>query len=109
MCPSVKTRYEELSQATTVEEVLSVTSSYLSTWTRQELDALPEDCRPATLTGPGDIESWADRLLDATRASAFIPDEGRRLDRMTSHFMIAAVRIRRLPSVRLATPPRLTP
>jgi hypothetical protein len=86
--------YQELSRAASVDEVVQVTRDYLGTWTREELERLPDRCRPAWVKGPSDIELWADRLQkEAPRAMIFVEDE-RKLDRMTSHFLIASVRMR---------------
>lgn len=100
-------RYQELANAATIEEVVEVTRRYLSGWARADLEALPAGCRPEDVQGPHDIEAWADRLAEATRSASYCLDGERRLDRITSHFLIAAVRIRRLPSARLAALARL--
>ena len=96
------TRYQELANAATVEEVVEVTRQYLSSWTGTDFEALPPDCRPRHVHGPHDVEAWADRLTQASQSASYGLDGERLLDRITSHFLIAAVRIRRLPSARLA-------
>ena len=89
-------KYEELSKATCIEDVVRVTSDYLAGWSRQELERLPDTCRPAWVRGPHDIELWADRLADESARAMLILEDERRLDRLTSHFLIASVRIRQL-------------
>lgn len=99
----MENRYEQLGGADTVEEILAVTREYLATWHRHELECLPAHCRPTRVDSPHDIEQWADLLAaEAGDRRAAMIDEERRLDRMASHFLIAAVRIRRLPLARLA-------
>ena len=96
MMEAMHTRYEELSRATSIEDIVRVTSDYLAGWSRQDLERLPDTCRPAWVRSPQDIELWADRLAaEAPRAMLILEDE-RRLDRLTSHFLIASVRIRQL-------------
>ena len=88
--------YEQLSKAATVEDVVRVTCDYLAGWSRQELERLPDNCRPAWVRGPHDIELWADRLAIESGKAMLILEDERRLDRLTSHFLIASVRIRQL-------------
>lgn len=89
-------RYAELSRATTVDEIVSVTSAYLAGCAPEALDRLPASCRPGRVADSGDIEEWADRLLaESKHAKLFMEDE-RTLDRLTSHFLIASVRIRQI-------------
>jgi hypothetical protein len=89
-------KYQELSQAKSVEDVVRVTCDYLAGWSRQELERLPDTCRPAWVRGAQDIELWADRLADESAKAMLILEDERRLDRLTSHFLIASVRIRQL-------------
>jgi len=88
-------KYDELSRAATVDEVVRVTREFLSTWSGDELGRLPDACRPGRVHGPHDIEHWADRLLDPSPRALFLEDEVK-LDRMASHFLIASVRMRQL-------------
>jgi hypothetical protein len=89
-------KYQQMSTATSVEEVVQLTRDYLRTWSLQDLDRIPDSCRPAWVKCPEDIELWADRLAgEANRAAMLLEDE-RKLDRLTSHFLIASVRIRQL-------------
>jgi hypothetical protein len=89
-------KYQALSAARSVEEIVSVTRDYLSSWTREELERLPDSCRPGRVITSGDIEFWADRLAgESAKATLFVDDE-RKLERMTNHFLIASVRIRQL-------------
>lgn len=89
-------KYNALSSASSIEEVVSVTAEYLESWTTQELDRLPDSCRPGWVRTFHDIEFWADRLvLEGDKAILYIEDE-RKLDRLTSHFLIASVRLRQL-------------
>jgi len=92
-------KYDELSRARSIDEIIGVTREYLASWSREELERLPDSCRPAWVHTPQDIESWADRLLgESSRAVLFMDDE-RKLDRLTSHFLIASVRLRQLSAV----------
>jgi hypothetical protein len=92
-------KYAELSRARSIDEIIGVTREYLASWSREELERLPDSCRPAWVHGPQDIETWADRLLgESARAVLFMDDE-RKLDRLTSHFLIASVRLRQLSAV----------
>src|ERR1700755_2747028 len=59
---SMECKYEQLSSAVSVDEILRVTDEYLSTWTTEEIARLPATCRPAGITTYEDIEFWADRL-----------------------------------------------
>jgi hypothetical protein len=89
-------RYAELSRATTVDEIVSLTSAYLAGCAPEALSRLPPSCRPGRVADSGDIEEWADRLLaESKHAKLFMEDE-RTLDRLTSHFLIASVRIRQI-------------
>ena len=89
-------KYTELSKACSVDEILAVTRDYLSGWSRDDLAGLPAHCRPGRVRDPGDIEHWADRLLSATHTEKLFFENEVRLDRLTSHFLIASVRIRQL-------------
>jgi hypothetical protein len=89
-------RYAELSKATTVDEIVSVTRAYLAACAPEALERLPGSCRPGRVADIHDVEEWADRLVsESKRAMLFMEDE-RTLDRLTSHFLIASVRIRQL-------------
>lgn len=92
----VECMYEQLSKASSVDEVVRVTCDYLAGWSRHDLERLPDSCRPGRVKGPQDIEDWADRLADESGKAALIMEDERRLDRLTSHFLIASVRIRQL-------------
>ena len=89
-------KYEELSRAGSVDEILDVTREYLASWSRDELERLPDSCRPAWIDSADDIESWADRLLAQSHQVALFMDDERKLDRLVSHFLIASVRMRQL-------------
>ncbi len=98
-----ETKYDELSKAQSVDDIVRVTCDYLASWSRNDLERLPDTCRPAWIRGPQDIELWADRLaVEAAKAMMVLEDE-RRLDRLTSHFLIASVRIRQLAPVAITT------
>jgi hypothetical protein len=89
-------KYQELSKATSVAEILEVTRAYLSSWSVEELERLPDACRPGRVKSAEDIERWADVLSgQAVQTPLFLDDE-RKLDRMASHFLIASVRLRQL-------------
>ena len=95
-------RFHELGKAASVAEILAVVRDHLSTWTHDEIAALPAACRPSRVHTTQDIELWADRLLEAGRRLTLLMDDERRLDKLTSHFLIASVRIRQLLGRRLA-------
>ena len=89
-------KYDALSRAVSVEEIVRVTSDWLQSWSSEELERLPDSCRPGWVRTYHDIEFWADRLVgEADKAVLYLDDE-RKLDRMTSHFLIASVRLRQL-------------
>ena len=91
-------KYDELSAAESVDDILRVTGEYLSSWSSEELASLPATCRPRGVKTYEDIEFWADRLKDESqRAVLFLEDE-RQLDRLTTHFLIASVRLRQMAS-----------
>lgn len=94
--PLMETKYDELSKAKSVEDVVRVTCDYLAGWSRHDLERLPDTCRPAWVRGPQDIELWADRLAAEAGRAMMVVEDQRRLDRLTSHFLIASVRIRQL-------------
>ena len=48
------------------------------------------------MQSPQDIERWADQLIDQSGKAALFMEDERKLDRLTSHFLIASVRIRQL-------------
>ena len=91
-------KHQELSKATSAAEIVRVTSEFLATWTRDELERLPDSCRPGWVKTAADIESWADRLADESVKAVLFLDDERKLDRLTSHFLIASVRLRQLSS-----------
>ena len=92
----MESKYDALSAARTIEEIVQLTSEYLESWTLEELDRLPVRCRPGWVKSRHDIEFWADRLsVESGKAPLFLDDE-RKLDRLTSHFLIASVRMRQL-------------
>ena len=99
-----ETKYDELSKAQTVDDVVRVTCDYLAGWSRDDLERLPDTCRPAWIRGAQDIELWADRLAAEAANAMMVLEDERRLDRLTSHFLIASVRIRQLAQV--ASTPR---
>jgi len=92
-------KYDALKAARTIEEVVHATSAYLSSWTREELERLPDSCRPGWVKTGHDIEFWADRLFEESARAALFTDDERKLDRMTNHFMIASVRLRQIAAV----------
>jgi hypothetical protein len=92
----MQSMYEELSRAASVDDVVRVTSDYLAGWSRHELERLPDTCRPAWVRSAHDIEHWADRLAAESQQAMLVLEDERRLDRLTSHFLIASVRIRQL-------------
>lgn len=92
----MQTKYAELAAAASEDEIVRVTRDYLATWTRQELERLPDHCRPAWVRGAADIETWADRLAAESGKAMLVLEDERRLDRLTSHFLIASVRLRQL-------------
>ena len=89
-------KYDELSRAASVEDVVRVTRDFLSSWTAEDFERLPDSCRPAPVRCVHDIEHWADRLADESQKAMLFLDDERKLDRLTSHFLIASVRIRQL-------------
>src|SRR5688500_5787204 len=89
-------KYDALSSARSVEEIVCLTRDYLTSWTREELERLPDSCRPGRVSSPRDIEFWVDRLADESMKAVLFLDDERKLDRMTNHFLIASVRIRQL-------------
>jgi len=89
-------RYAELSKATTVDEIVSVTSAYLAGCASEALERLPANCRPGPVQDSRDIEEWADRLASESRHALLFMEDERTLDRLTNHFLIASVRIRQL-------------
>lgn len=89
-------KYDELSTAESVDEIVRVTGEYLSSWSTEDLACLPATCRPGGVRTYEDIEFWADRLKDESeRAVLFLEDE-HKLDRLTTHFLIASVRLRQV-------------
>jgi hypothetical protein len=92
-------RYSELSKAMSVDEVVNVTRAYLAGCTREDLERLPASCRPGRVLDSNDIEEWADRLAGESRHAMLVMQDERTLDRLTSHFLIASVRIRQLARV----------
>ncbi len=89
-------KYDELSTAESVDEIVRVTGEYLSSWSSDELASLPATCRPGGVKTYEDIEFWADRLkVESERAILFVEDE-HKLDRLTTHFLIASVRLRQV-------------
>jgi hypothetical protein len=89
-------KYDALKLARTVEDVVQATTAYLASWTRDELERLPDSCRPGWVRDGTDIEFWADRLFHESATAALFTDDERKLDRMTNHFLIASVRLRQL-------------
>jgi len=89
-------KYDALKQAKSITDVIHATAAYLASWSRDELERLPDSCRPGWVRSGQDIEFWADRLLaESARAQLFMDDE-RKLDGMTNHFLIASVRLRQI-------------
>lgn len=92
-------RYNELSKARTIDEVVNVTRAYLAACTREDLERLPASCRPARVQDSNDIEEWADRLASESKRAMLVMQDERTLDRLTTHFLIASVRIRELSRI----------
>lgn len=89
-------KYDQLSCAGSVDEVVRVTRDFLSTWSVEELSRLPDRCRPAWVASGEDIEFWTDRLQDESESVLLFVEDEHRLDRLTTHFLIASVRLRQL-------------
>jgi hypothetical protein len=87
--------YSALAEAGSIDEIVRVMSRYLNSWSIEELERLPENCRPDWVRCRQDIESWADRLVRSSTVAMYTEDE-RHLDRMVSHFLVASVRARLL-------------
>ena len=87
--------YNALADASSIEEIVRVMSRYLNTWSCDELERLPQNCRPDWVRCREDIESWADRFTSRSVVAMYVADE-RLLDRMASHFLIASVRVRQM-------------
>lgn len=104
-------RYRELSNATSVDEVVRVTRQYLSSWPPEDLERLPDKCRPGGVERSEDIEHWADELSREARRAMLVAEDERRLDRLTNHFLIASVRIRQIAGTLSSLPvaPALRP
>jgi hypothetical protein len=91
-------KHEELSSAISVDDILRVTREYLATWSADDLACLPATCRPAAVKTYEDIEFWADRLKDESEKAILIVEDEQHLDRLTTHFLIASVRLRQMTS-----------
>jgi hypothetical protein len=89
-------KYDELSSAGSVKEILRVTDEYLSTWSSEDFARLPATCRPDGVRSYEDIEFWADRLKDESEKAILFVEDEHRLDRLTTHFLIASVRLRQV-------------
>ena len=89
-------KYQELSNAKSAAEIVDVTRAYLASWSAEELERLPDACRPGRVKSPEDIEMWADLLSSQSVKTPLFLDDERKLDRMASHFLIASVRLRQL-------------
>ena len=89
-------KYDALSKAGTIEEIVRVTSDYLKSWSSEELERLPDSCRPNWVRTTHDVEFWADRLVEESEKAVLYMEDERKLDRMTSHFLIASVRLRQM-------------
>src|ERR1700740_1174088 len=89
-------KFAELSRAESIAEVIGVTRDFLASFSREEMMSLPAGCRPAWVHGVHDIESWADRLIGQKDKVVLMMEDERRFDRLTSHFLIASMRIRQL-------------
>lgn len=89
-------RYAELSRATTIDEIVCVTSAYLAGCAPEAIERLPANCRPGPVQDSQDIEEWADRLVIESRHAKLFMEDERTLDHLTHHFLIASVLIRQL-------------
>ena len=89
-------KYDELSSALSVDDILRVTGEYLATWSTDEIACLPATCRPAAVNSYEDIEFWADRLKDESEKAILFVEDEHKLDRLTTHFLIASVRLRQV-------------
>jgi len=68
-------KYDALKQAHSIADVIHATAAYLASWSRDELERLPDSCRPGWVRSGQDIEFWADRLLaESARAQLFMDD-----------------------------------
>jgi len=85
-----------LKHARTVEDLVSATVAYLASWTREELECLPDSCRPGRVSTGQDIEFWADHLFNQLDRVSLVTADERKLCRMTNHFMVASVRLRQI-------------
>ena len=89
-------KYDELSTAESVEDIVRVTGEYLSSWSSDDLARLPVTCRPGGVKTYEDIEFWADRLKHESERAVLFSDDEFKLDRLTTHFLIASVRLRQV-------------
>ena len=83
---------QRLTQSSTTEEVLGVVRDFLSGWTPEQLESLPEECRPGRLVDADDVAIYA--LTLAQKQCADDPAEVLRpVHDMASFFITASQRV----------------
>ena len=79
-----------LDSAVSAPEVLRIAREFLETWEPDEIERLPEGCRPGRLREPGDVRCYAMQLARAE----FADDAGAmEMLRMSGFFSAAAERL----------------
>ena len=88
--------FVQIDRARTATEVAFLTRDYIATWTPEELALLPEECRPGRIRDDKDIEELHGTLVDVYRASRATGPALEALQRITSFFVRASIRLSEL-------------
>ena len=85
-----------LQRATSAAEVVAVARDYLAALPAEDVERLPERCRPRALAGPEDITAYA---VDLVQHDVGIPEPlAPPLDALSMFFTAASVRLSQIAS-----------
>jgi hypothetical protein len=94
---------QQIDDAKSVPEVVSIVRDHLATWTPEEMGRLPAPCRPGKIRDEKDIVELHGRLVDEYRMTRASGDALTTLQRLTSLMVRTSVRIAELGGNTTAT------
>jgi len=100
---------DQIQEAATEGELLSITNHYLGRWPLEQLFKLPDDCRPCHVGNAEELSHWAfhlGRALDGFKGSE---EEHFLLEDMALFFDLAYTHLSVLSRAVFEVPPRRAP
>ncbi len=79
-----------ITSAKTTTEVVAAAKEFLSSWTPEQIAALPADCRPSEMNDPDDVSGYAFTLVQKQCAGE---NRSPALNAMATFFTAASIRL----------------